>query len=87
MTYAVPIEPGKFAEAIELSKKCERLGLITEDVTIPSMLNDAAQRAGVKLDLFLKVDCGYPTWLVGTGRLMSVANRYRARSGFAAVKS
>src|SRR5947209_12506843 len=31
ITYAVPIEPGKFEEAIELSKRCERLALITDD--------------------------------------------------------
>ena len=59
ITYAVPIEPGKFAEAIELSKKCERLALITDDASIPCPLNDEARKAGVKLDLFLKVDCGY----------------------------
>lgn len=59
VTYAVPIEPGKFAEAIELSKRCERLSLITDDVSIPTNLDEAARRAGVKLDLFLKVDCGY----------------------------
>ena len=59
ITYAVPIEPGKFAEAIELSKKCERLALITDDVSVPPLLDEAARRAGVTLDLFLKVDCGY----------------------------
>jgi D-serine deaminase-like pyridoxal phosphate-dependent protein len=59
ITYAVPIEPGKFAEAIELSKLCERLALITDDTEIPPLLDGAAHRAGVTLDLFLKVDCGY----------------------------
>jgi D-serine deaminase-like pyridoxal phosphate-dependent protein len=59
ITYAVPIEPGKFAEAIELSKRCKRLALITDDSTIPSSLNDAARKAEVTLALFLKVDCGY----------------------------
>jgi D-serine deaminase-like pyridoxal phosphate-dependent protein len=59
ITYAVPIEPGKFAEAIELSKLCERFALITDDVDIPAQLDEAARRAGVTLDLFLKVDCGY----------------------------
>ncbi len=59
ITYAVPIEPGKFAEAISLSRTCERLALITDDAEIPTRLDDAARRAGVKLDLFLKVDCGY----------------------------
>ena len=59
ITYAVPIEPGKFEEAIELSKGCERLSLITDDASIPHALDEAARRAGVTLDLFLKVDCGY----------------------------
>lgn len=59
ITYAVPIEPGKFDEAIQLVRDCERLSLITDDAEIPSLLNAAAHLAGVKLDLFLKVDCGY----------------------------
>lgn len=59
ITYAVPVEPGKFAEAIELAICCERFALITDDVSIPIALDDAARRAGVTLDLFLKVDCGY----------------------------
>jgi D-serine deaminase-like pyridoxal phosphate-dependent protein len=59
LTYAVPIEPGKFAEAIELSKRSLRLALITDDPAIPARLNEAARRAGVSLEVFLKVDCGY----------------------------
>lgn len=59
ITYAVPIEPGKFAEAIELSKSCERFSLITDDLETAALLNESARRAGVALDLFLKVDCGY----------------------------
>src|SRR5215210_4545580 len=59
ITYAVPIEPGKFDEAIELSKLCQRFALITDDVEIPPLLDEAARRAGLTLDLFLKVDCGY----------------------------
>ncbi|HEX8145663.1 MAG TPA: alanine racemase [Pyrinomonadaceae bacterium] len=59
ITYAVPIEPGKFGEAVELSRLCERLALITDDLSIPPLLDEAARRAGVTLDLFLKVDCGY----------------------------
>jgi len=58
ITYAVPIEPGKFNEAIEISRNCE-LSLITDDVDVPVQLNDAAKRANVHLNLFLKVDCGY----------------------------
>jgi D-serine deaminase-like pyridoxal phosphate-dependent protein len=58
ITYAVPIESGKFDEAIEISRDCE-LSLITDDVDVPDQLNDAAKRANVYLNLFLKVDCGY----------------------------
>ena len=58
ITYAVPIESGKFDEAIEISRGCE-LSLITDDIDVPDQLNDAAKRANVRLNLFLKVDCGY----------------------------
>jgi D-serine deaminase-like pyridoxal phosphate-dependent protein len=58
ITYAIPIEPGKFDEAIEISRDCE-LSLITDDVDVPGELNDAARRANVHLNVFLKVDCGY----------------------------
>ncbi len=59
ITYAVPIEPGKFPAAIEIAKSCERLSLLTDDAEIPLLLNDAAQMAGVSLDLVVKIDCGY----------------------------
>ena len=59
ITYAVPIEPGKFNAAIELSKTCERLSLITDNPEIPILLSEVAKRAGITVDLFLKVDCGY----------------------------
>jgi D-serine deaminase-like pyridoxal phosphate-dependent protein len=58
ITYAVPIEAGKFNEAIEISRDCD-LSLITDDVDVPGQLNDAAKQANVHLNLFLKVDCGY----------------------------
>src|SRR5437762_4488389 len=58
ITYAVPIESGKFNEAIEISRDCE-LSLITDDSDVPGQLNDAAKQANVHLNLFLKVDCGY----------------------------
>jgi D-serine deaminase-like pyridoxal phosphate-dependent protein len=59
ITYAVPIEPGKFDAAIALARTCERLSLITDDASVPPLLDAAARRAAVTLDLFLKVDCGY----------------------------
>ncbi|HEV2764622.1 MAG TPA: alanine racemase [Pyrinomonadaceae bacterium] len=59
ITYAVPVEPGKFAEALALARACERLALLTDDASVPPLLDEAARRAGVKVELFLKVDCGY----------------------------
>ncbi|HEX8491926.1 MAG TPA: alanine racemase [Pyrinomonadaceae bacterium] len=59
ITYAVPIEPGKFSEAIKLSETCERFSLLTDDLETAALLNESAQRAGVTINLFLKVDCGY----------------------------
>lgn len=58
ITYALPIEPGKFSEAIELSRNCE-LSLLTDDVDTPALLQEAAKNEKVKLNLFMKVDCGY----------------------------
>lgn len=59
ITYAVPVEPGKFVEAVELLKSCERFSLLTDDLETAALLNESARRAGVTVDLFLKVDCGY----------------------------
>lgn len=59
ITYAVPVEPGKFEEVIELARACERFALITDDTSVPPRLDEAARRGGVVLELFLKVDCGY----------------------------
>lgn len=59
ITYAVPIEPGKFEAALEIAKYCERFGVITDDPEIPTALNASAQKAATKLEVFLKVDCGY----------------------------
>lgn len=58
LTYAVPIEPGKFDAAIELSRRC-RLALLTDDAETTTLLAEAASRNAVSLDVFLKVDCGY----------------------------
>lgn len=57
--YAVPIEPGKFAEVVELRKQDISLSLITDDLQVVPVLDDAAKRAGRSIDVSLKVDCGY----------------------------
>jgi D-serine deaminase-like pyridoxal phosphate-dependent protein len=59
ITYAVPIEPGKFAEAIEIVRSGVKLNLITDDAETAADLDEAAGRAAVRFDVFLKVDCGY----------------------------
>ena len=58
ITYAVPIEPGKFKAALALARSCQRLNLITDDPEIPALLNQAARNENVSVDLFLKIDCG-----------------------------
>jgi D-serine deaminase-like pyridoxal phosphate-dependent protein len=57
-TYAVPIEPGKFAEVIEIVKSGVNLNVITDDAEIPPALNEAAKNAEVKISVFLEIDCG-----------------------------
>jgi D-serine deaminase-like pyridoxal phosphate-dependent protein len=59
ITYAVPIDPGKFTEAVDIANKGTRLSLLTDDVEIPALLNDAAHKADITFDVFLKIDCGY----------------------------
>jgi D-serine deaminase-like pyridoxal phosphate-dependent protein len=58
ITYAVPIEPGKFGEAMEISASGVRLNLITDSPDIPPLLNNNLRQAGIEMDVFLKVDCG-----------------------------
>lgn len=58
ITYAVPIEPGKFAEAIELRRTGVKLNLLTDDGETARALDQAAAEADVVFDVFLKVDVG-----------------------------
>ena len=58
ITYAVPIERGKFGEAIEILKSGVKLNLLTDDADTSRDLDEASGRAGVNFDLFLKIDCG-----------------------------
>ena len=59
ITYAVPIEPGKFAAVAAMNAAGTRLAVITDDADVPGPLSAAAQRAGATVDVYLKVDCGY----------------------------
>lgn len=58
ITYGVPIESGKFNEAIQVAKDIERFSVLTDDAETVRSLNDAARKESAKLDVFLKVDVG-----------------------------
>lgn len=59
ITYGVPIERGKFAEAIAISKTIERFAVLTDDAETVEFLNKAAKQENAKLDVFVKIDVGY----------------------------
>ena len=59
ITYGVPVERGKFAEAIELSKNVERFAVLTDDADSVEELAQKAKAENARLDVFLKVDVGY----------------------------
>ena len=59
ITYAVPIERGKFEAVAQMNAAGVRLAVITDDVAVPGPLGEAARQAGVTLDTWVKVDCGY----------------------------
>lgn len=58
ITYAVPIEQGKFADAIEILNSGVKLNLLTDDSATVSDLDEASSKAGVTFDVFVKIDCG-----------------------------
>ena len=58
ITYAVPIEAGKVAEAVEVVRGEIKLNLLTDDTETVRRLDEAAGKAGVRFDVFLKIDCG-----------------------------
>lgn len=56
--YGVPVERGKFAEAIEIAKRIEKFAVLTDDAETVKSLNEAAKNEAAKIDVFLKVDVG-----------------------------
>lgn len=58
ITYAVPIERGKFDECVDIIRGGVKLNLLTDDAETVKQLDEAAGRAGVKFDVFVKIDCG-----------------------------
>lgn len=58
ITYAVPIEPGKFDDAIELLNSGVKLNLLTDCAETSRRLDEVAGRRGIRFDVFVKIDCG-----------------------------
>ncbi|MDI1243147.1 MAG: alanine racemase [bacterium] len=58
ITYAVPIEPGKFGEVVSMVREGVDLKVITDDPSTPAGLNEVAARRGATVGVFLEVDCG-----------------------------
>jgi D-serine deaminase-like pyridoxal phosphate-dependent protein len=58
ITYGVPIEPGKFGEAFELTNKCERFAVITDDPQTISLLAAGSEKAGATPAVFIEIDTG-----------------------------
>jgi D-serine deaminase-like pyridoxal phosphate-dependent protein len=58
ITYAVPVEPGKFAEASEIFRSGVKLNLLTDDLATVRALDEHAGNAGTPFDVFVKIDCG-----------------------------
>src|SRR5215203_6425983 len=56
ITYAVPIELGKFDEAIRIRKSNVTLSLLTDDAETSRRLDEEAGKAGVSFDVFVKID-------------------------------
>lgn len=59
ITYAVPVERGKFADAIEIRRSGVKLNLLTDDLATASALDEVSGKSGVQFDVFVKIDCGY----------------------------
>jgi D-serine deaminase-like pyridoxal phosphate-dependent protein len=58
ITYAVPIERGKLEDVIEILRSGVKLNLLTDDAETVKALDEAAGKAGVEFDVFVKIDCG-----------------------------
>ncbi|MBX7224009.1 MAG: alanine racemase [Blastocatellia bacterium] len=58
ITYAVPVEPGKFRRVCELARRSDVFTVITDSREIPEALHRAAQEAGVRIRVQLEIDTG-----------------------------
>ncbi len=58
ITYAVPIEPGKFEAVSEIFRSGVKLNLLTDDLGTARALDEHAGKVGTAFDVFVKIDCG-----------------------------
>ena len=58
ITYAVPVERGKFSDVIEILQNGVKLNLLTDDADTVRQLDEASGNAGVTFDVFVKIDSG-----------------------------
>lgn len=58
ITYAVPPAPRSAPALAELTRSVDRLSVLVDHPTTADALESAARAAGVRLGVFLKVDCG-----------------------------
>lgn len=58
ITYGVPIERGKFSEAVEIAKTIEKFAVLTTEDESVGELNETAKRENARVDVYLKVDVG-----------------------------
>lgn len=58
ITYAIPIEQGKFANAFEMMRSGVRLNLLTDSLAAMEALDEAAAKEGITPSVFVKIDCG-----------------------------
>ena len=59
ITYAVPIAVPRIPQALDLTRRVKRLGLLVDHRDTVSALADSASAAGTALEVLVKVDCGY----------------------------
>src|SRR5258708_27928832 len=58
ITYAVPIERGKFDACVDILRGGVKLNLLTDDAETVKKLAESAGPAGVKFDVLVKIDLG-----------------------------
>ena len=59
ITYAVPIAPERIPEAVAIGRGIDRLSLLLDGEVAARAAEEAGTTAGVRVPVFLKVDCGY----------------------------